>query len=131
MAFDFVFAIFPGILILTALLALFDIPVEAFTGLVRDLGIVVPPPVSVVVEENVVHALAASQSLFVLGIIGVIWPASASMSTTMTALNRAYATIERRRFWQRRVLSIVFVICMGLALVFLFNLVAFSEQIEH
>ena len=131
MAFDFVFAIFPGILILTALLALFDIPVEAFSGLVRDLGIVVPPPVSVVVEENVVHALAASQSLFVLGIIGVIWPASASMSTTMTALNRAYATIERRTFWQRRVLSIVFVICMGLALVFLFNLVAFSEQIEH
>lgn len=131
MAFDFVFAIFPGIIVLTMLLSLFDIPVEAFSGLVRDLGIVVPPPVAAVVEENVVHALETSQSLFVLGIIGVVWPASASMSTTMSALNRAYATIERRTFWQRRVLSIVFVICMGLALIFLFNLIAFSEQVEH
>ena len=130
MAFDFIFAIFPGIVILAALLALMDIPIESFGELTSDLGIVVPHPVAAVVAENILHVWETSQSLFFIGIIGVLWPASASMSTTMNALNRAYATIEQRTFWQRRVLSIVLVISMGLALIFLFNLIAFSEQVE-
>jgi membrane protein len=48
----------------------------------------------------------------------------------MSALNRAYDTTEQRSFWHRRILSVVLVVSLGMSLVFLFNLIVFSEQIE-
>ncbi len=131
MAFDFVFAVFPGILVLSAFLDVFGISPDAFSQLLDDLGIVVPMPLLNTVEDNIKHLVDSSQSLLVLGVLGVIWPASASMSTTMTALNRAFAIEEKRSFWQRRILSIFLVVAFGLALVFLFNLIVFSGQIER
>jgi uncharacterized BrkB/YihY/UPF0761 family membrane protein len=89
MAFDFVFTVFPGIIVLTALLALMDIPVEAFGSVLHDFGVVVPGPlieVIEVIEDNLKHAAGAPQSFFALGVLGVIWAASASMSTTISAL---------------------------------------------
>lgn len=131
MAFDFVFAIFPGIIVLTALLSLMDIPVEVFGLLLHDFGVVIPGPLIEVIEGNLTHAADTSQGLFVLGFLGVVWPASQSMSTTMSALNRAYDTSEDRTIWLRRSLSIVLIISLGLALVFLFNLIVFSEQADR
>ncbi len=131
MAFDFVFAIFPGILVLTTLLGALDVPVEAFTSLLHDMGVVVPEPLIRVVETNLRHASATSQSLFFLGILGVLWPASASMSTTMAALNRAYGTREGRTIFLRRSVSVILIIGFGLALVCLFNLIVFSEQFDR
>jgi len=128
MAFDFVFALFPSLLVLTTLLGILQIPVEAFEGLIRDLGMVVPEPLIRILVENLEHL--SSQSLVVLGALGIFWPASASMSTTMTALTRAYGASETRGFWVRRGLSLVLVISLGLSLVFLFNFIAFSEQVE-
>jgi membrane protein len=130
MAFDFVFAIFPGVIVLTALLVVMDIPVEAFGALLHEFGVVVPGPLIEVIEDNLIHAADAPQSFFVLGIVGIIWPASASMSTTMSALNRAYGTRENRTLWRRRLLSIVLIILLGLALVVLFNLIVFGEQVD-
>ena len=130
MAFDFVFAIFPGILILTTMLGLMHISPEDFSLVIEDLGIIVPGHFITIVEDNIKYLSSSSQSLFFIGILGVIWPASASMSTTMTAFNRAYGADEQRSFWQRRILSIVFVVGVGFSLVFLFNLIVFSEQIE-
>ena len=130
MAFDFVFAIFPGILVLTALLGVMDISPDAFRGMIESLGIVIPGPVLVIIEENVQHLWESSQSLFFIGILGVIWPASASMSTTMSALNRAYEVEEVRPFWKRRGLSLLLVISFGATLVFLFNLIVFGQQVE-
>ncbi|MFH1569328.1 MAG: YihY/virulence factor BrkB family protein [Gemmatimonadota bacterium] len=128
MAFDFVFAIFPGLLVLTTLLGILEIPLDAFNQLFRDLGIVVPGPVANIFVANIRHL--SSRSLFFLGIAGVIWPASASMSTTMAALTAAYGACESRGFWFRRGLSVILVISLGLSLVILFNLSAFSDQVE-
>ena len=130
MAFDFVFAVFPGILILTTLLGIMHISPEDFNRVFEDLGIIIPAHFLTIVEDNIKFLSSSSQSLFFIGILGVIWPASASMSTTMTALNRAYGVAEQRSFWQRRILSIVLVVGVGFSLIFLFNLIVFSEQIE-
>ena len=130
MAFDFVFAIFPGVLVLTGLLGVLHITPNAFTGMLETLGLLIPGPLLVDVEENIQHLWESSHRLFFIGILGVIWPASASMSTTMSALNRAYEVEEERPFWKRRVLSIILVISFGLSLIFLFNLIVFSEQVE-
>jgi len=131
MAFDFVFALFPGILVVVGFLSLLDISVEDFAQLVTDLGIVVPGPMGGIVTDNVQQLMSSSDSLFYLGILIVLLPASASMSTTMNALNRAYQVDESRSFWFRRILSIILILAMGIVMVFLFNLIAFSEQVEH
>ena len=130
MAFDFVFAVFPGILVVSTLLAVLEIPDHAFSGLMLDLGIVVPLPVMAIVEENVRHLARSSDGLFFLGIVGVVVPASASMSTTMAALNRAHGVFEGRSFWRRRGLSVVLVVSLGMSLVILFIISAFGDQVE-
>jgi len=130
MAFDFVFAVFPGILVISTLVAILEIPDNALGILMLDLGVVVPLPVVAIVEENLAHLARSSDRLFFLGVIGIVWPASASMSTTMSALNRAYGVVEGRSFWLRRGLSLVLVVSLGMSLVVLFNFSAFGGQVE-
>ena len=129
MAFDLVFAIFPCLLVLTALMVITGTPPDAFNQLIVELGIIIPLPLLAILEENLQHLWESYQSLFFFGILGVLGPASASMSTTMSALNRAYNVVEKRSFWRRRLLSLILVISMGSALVILFNLFVFGEQI--
>ena len=128
MAFDFIFAIFPGILVLTALLAFLGISSEDFIRVLESLGIVIPVPLLEAVEDNI--SFLSSQSLFVIGFLGVIWPASASMSTTMMALNRAYGVQEHRSFYKRRILSLALIVVLGISFVFFFNLIIFGEHVE-
>ena len=128
MAFDFVFTIFPGILFLMALLGILGISPEDFVQVLEILGIVVPVPLLEAIEENI--NFLSSQSLFVIGFLGVIWPASASMSTTTTALNRAYGVQEHRSFYKRRILSLVLIVVLGISFVFFFSLIVFGEHVE-
>ena len=128
MAFDFIFAIFPGILVLTALLAFLGISSEDFIRVLESLGLVIPVPLLEAVEDNI--SFLSSQSLFVIGFLGVIWPASASMSTTMMALNRAYGVQEHRSFYKRRILSLALIVILGISFVFFFNLMIFGEHVE-
>ncbi len=131
MAFDFVFAVFPAILVLSAFISTFGISPDDFARLLDDLGIVLPVAFIRIVEDNIEHLVESSQRLFLIGAIGIIWPASASMSTTMTALNRALGLVEKRSFWHRRILSLLLVMVFGLSLLALANLIVFSEQIEQ
>jgi len=64
---DFHFAIFPGIIVLTALFTVADIPVEAFGTLLHDFGVVLPGPVIDVVEDNLQHVANTPQSAGELG----------------------------------------------------------------
>lgn len=129
MAFDFTFAIFPGILVLTALLGILGISPEDFIQVLEILGIVILVPLLETIETNI-HVLS-SQSLFVIGVLGVVWPASASMSATMMALNRAYGVLEHRSFYRRRVLSLALVVVLGISFVFFFTLIVFGEHVER
>ena len=128
MAFDFVFAIFPGILVLTALLGILGISPENFIQVLKILGIVIPVPLLAAVEDNI--SFLSAQSLFVIGFLGVIWPASASMSTTMRVLNRAYGVQEHRSFYKRRILSLALIVVLGISFIFFFNLILFGEHVE-
>ena len=128
MAFDFVFAIFPGILVLTALLGFLGISSEDFIQVLEILGIVIPVPLLEAIEDNI--SFLSSQSLFVIGLLGVIWPASACMSTTMRGLNRAYGVQEHRSFYKRRILSLALIVVLGVSFVFFFNLIVFGEHVE-
>ena len=131
MAFDFVFALFPAVLVLAAFIEAFGLSPDEFALLIDDWGIVLPNPLMQVLEENLRHLVSSSEKLLVLGVVGVLVPASASMSTTMSALNRAVGAKEKRSFWQRRIFSVLIIIFLGLFLVALFNAIVFAEQFEN
>ena len=130
MAFDFVFALFPAVLILVAFIEAFGLSPDEFVVLIDEWGIVLPNPLMEVFEENLRHLASSSEKLLVVGLVGVLIPASASMSTTMTALNRAIGANEKRSFWQRRIFSVLMLIFIGLFLVGLFSAIVFAEQVE-
>ena len=80
-------------------------------------------------KEGIIE-MTTNPSYIIIGIVGVVWSASASMSTTMTVLNRALALKEMRSFTQRRILSFGLVLVFGVSLFALTNLMVFSEQID-
>lgn len=131
MAFDFVFAFFPSLLVLAAFIEAFGLSPQEFSLLIDDWGIVLPNPLMQVFEDNLRHLVSSSEKLLVIGIVGVLVPASASMSTTMSALNRAIGAKEKRSFWHRRIFSVLILIFLGLFLVMLFNAIVFAEQVEN
>jgi membrane protein len=115
---------------LTALLGVLGVSPDSLSNALSGLGVVVPGPVMQVLAENAQHVWGSSHGLLFLGIVGVLWPASASMTTTMSALNRAYGVEEKRSFWRRRILSILLLLGFGVALVVVFNALVFSRPLE-
>ena len=131
MAFDFVFALFPSVLVLAAFIEAFGLSPDEFALLLDDWGIVLPAPLMQVFEENLRYLVNSSEKFLVIGIVGVLIPASASMSTTMSALNRILCAKEKRSFWHRRIFSVLMLIFLGLFLVTLFTATVFAEQVEY
>ena len=56
MAFEMVFAIFPCLLVLTALMVITGTPPEAFNQLIVELGIIIPPPLLAIVEARIAQS---------------------------------------------------------------------------
>ena len=131
MAFDFVFALFPSVLVLAAFIEAFGLSPDEFALLLDDWGIVLPAPLMQVFEENLRYLVNSSEKFLVIGTVGVLIPASASMSTTMSALNRILCAKEKRSFWHRRIFSVLMLIFLGLFLVTLFTATVFAEQVEY
>ena len=66
----------------------------------------------------------SSQSLLFVGILALLWPASASLSTTMAALNRGDGGLRKGAQYSCADLTVIVIVGLGLALVVLFNLIS-------
>ena len=131
MAFDFAFSIFPAALFTAALIGLMGITPEFVTRMLDVLGILIPPMLRSLVDENIRYMVAASsQKLLTLGLVGALWAASSAISATMKALNRAYGVVETRGFFHRRSLSVGLLFGAGLATAVSFNLLILGHWIE-
>src|SRR5438309_10147822 len=125
LAYYFIFALFPALLFLTALLGL--LPVR---GLIeRVLGCVtrvLPPESAALVRRTLGQTLAgASTSLLSLGALGALWAAAAGMVALIDALNVAHGAVEARSWWARRLVALI--LTVGLALFVLTALVSVSS----
>src|SRR5205807_2269747 len=89
LAYYFIFALFPALLFLTALLGLLPVPglMERLLGYVTR---VLPPESAALVRRTLGQTLAgASTSLLSLGALGALWAAAAGMVALIDALNVA------------------------------------------
>ena len=69
MAFDFAFAVFPALFVLSAFIGAFGIAPEDFSRLLDYLGIILPLVFIEIVEDNIEHLVDSSQSF----VYRIIW----------------------------------------------------------
>jgi membrane protein len=114
-----VLALFPGLIVLVAILGLVGQHPEttnALLDIVRDVG-----PASAVDTfrgpiEGVVKSNSGAGALLGVGLLLAIWSASGYIGAFMRAMNAIYEVEEGRPFWKRRPLQVVITIAMVLLL---------------
>lgn len=114
LAYYFLFALFPFLVFLAALLAYIPIP-DLFERIVALLGEFVPAEVMRQIEGNIEQLLSQPRGgLLSTAILGAIWISSSGFVAVSLSLNRAYGVREQRPFWKVRGLAIL--LTVGLAL---------------
>lgn len=114
LAFYFLFALFPALLFIVALMGY--LPIEnAFGELLVALSRVAPHELIALLRDQLVQSAEGSHGgLLTLGIVGAIWSSSAAMVAIIDALNGTYNVSEWRPWWQRRVVAILLTLALAL-----------------
>jgi membrane protein len=106
LSYYFLFALFPTLLFLAALLGMAGTP-HLMEELMSYGASVLPPEVSALLSRTLAEVVAgAGGGALSVGIIGVLWAASRGARSVIVALNVVYA-VERSRPWWRRQLAAV------------------------
>jgi len=112
LAYYFLFALFPALLFLTALLGLLPIP-SLMDRLMEYVTRALPPDAASVTQKTLREIVRGARSgLLSLGVLGALWAASNGMASIISALNAVYDVPETRPFWKHKALAI------GLTLLF-------------
>ena len=112
LAYYFLFALFPALLFLTALIGLLPIP-HLMDRLMEYLSTALPPDAASVTQKTLREIVrGAHGGLLSIGVLGALWAASNGMASIITALNGVYGVRETRPFWKYRLVAI------GLTLLF-------------
>jgi membrane protein len=106
LSYYFVFALFPGLLFLTALFGL--LPTENLMEELLAYAAQVLPSESVALIEGILHEVVRGANLRLLsfGVLASLWTASLGMVSVMSALNLALEVTDPRPWWKRRLIAI-------------------------
>jgi membrane protein len=112
LAYYFLFAIFPLLLCLTALLGMFAVPGSLVRGaMTQYLGAVLPPSASGLVETGLHQVVTGSSATKLsFGLVIALWSASTGMSAIIDGLNLAYGSRKTRPWWREKLLAIALTI---------------------
>ncbi|TMK68511.1 MAG: YihY/virulence factor BrkB family protein [Actinobacteria bacterium] len=106
LSYYFLFALFPSLLFLAALLGMLPIPglMERLMGYVRET---LPGDASSVIEKTLAEIVRGSRgSLVSIGVLIALWSGSNGMGSVIVALNVAYDVKDARPWVLRRLLAI-------------------------
>jgi len=114
LAFYFLLALFPALLLLVSLLAY--LPVEGtFAAMLTRLETFLPQDALRLVRGEVDKLLQGSgESLVTVAIAGAIWSSSSAMTAVITTLNRAYDIEEFRPWWKMRLLAVALSLALAI-----------------
>ena len=130
LAFFFLLAVFPFLLLLTTLLPYVTQP-EALNRLIAVLQPVVPPRAMSLVQGNL-HTLLTykREGLLSLSAVALLWSASAGFAAVIEGLNVAYEVPESRPFWKARLMAIGLTLVLGLMALVSTVLLVFGERLS-
>jgi membrane protein len=117
LSYYFFLALFPGLIVLSALLgSIFT--TDLFGWVLVTMGRLLPPETMQVVFSVLADVLSAHRrAWFSLGMLGMLWVATAAFDALIEALNIAYDLKDDRPMWKTRLLALGLAgICGGLFL---------------
>src|SRR5437762_594649 len=108
LAYYFLFALFPALLFLTALIGLLPIP-HLLDRLMEYVSQALPVDAASVTQKTLREIIGGAHGgLLSIGVLGALWAASNGMSSIITALNAVYDVPEMRPFWKRKALAMAY-----------------------
>ena len=129
LAYYFLFALFPALLFLTALIGLLPIP-HLMDRLMEYLSTALPPDAASVTQKTLREIVrGAHGGLLSIGVLGALWAASNGMASIITALNAVYGVRETRPFWKYRLVAIGLTLLFSVFILSALVLVVFGPKI--
>jgi len=107
LAFQALFSIFPFIIVLIALLGLFDM-MFFFNWVREQMSLLLPHEAMEQVDLVIEEVQEPRGGLLSIGLIVALWVASGAMRSTINALNVVYKVKDARPFWKLYPLSIIY-----------------------
>lgn len=113
LAYYLLFAMFPFLLFLAALLAYVPIP-DLLDRIIAVLSGLLPEQAMAQVEGNVERLVTEARGgLLTFGIVAALWSASIGFAAISRSLNRVYGVRDQRPFWKRRAIAVLMTVGLG------------------
>ncbi len=128
LSYSALFAIFPFIIFLVALLGFLHIP-QFFTWILDQARSALPIDAYQRVEDVVTQIQNQPQrGVLSFGILAALWAASSGVRALMGALNVAYGVEETRHWWKRYIISVVYTLALVILLIAAAGLMLLGPQ---
>jgi membrane protein len=129
LSYYFLFAIFPALLFLTALLGVLPVP-QLMDQLVSQANQVLPGDAASVLTKTLAEVQrGGTAGLVSVGALLALWAASSGMASVMSALNVAYEVDEPRPWWKRRLIAVLLTVGFSLFTITALLLLVFGPRI--
>ena len=129
LAYYLLFAVFPFLLFLTALLGFLPIP-NLMERLLAGLAMVVPGEAVTLLQDNIRQLVTAQKGgLLSFGILAALWSSSSAVVAITAALNQAYDVEEGRPWWKVRGIALLLTMGLSLFLLLAMVLLLFGPQL--
>lgn len=129
LSYYFLFALFPALLFMTALLSYLPLAglQERLLAYAADM---LPPAAALTLERTLAEIVNARRGgLVSVGVLATLWAGSAGMVSVMTAMNVVYGIEERRPWWRRRLLAIALTLGFSVFIIAALVLMVFGPRI--
>jgi membrane protein len=129
LAYYFVFALFPTLLFLAALLGMFPLP-GLMDRLIGYIDEALPPDAASVVHKTVGEIIRnARGGLLSIGALAALWASASGVDSMISALNVAYGVEDKRPWWKRRLIAVALTLGFGVFILLALVLLVFGGQI--
>jgi len=128
LSYSALFALFPFLIFLIALLGFLHIP-QFFTWLLEQAQAAFPQEAYTYVSDTITQIQNQPHGgLLSFGIIAALWSASSGVRSVMNAMNVAYEVKETRPIWKRYLLSVVYTLGFAILLILAAALMILGPQ---
>ena len=129
LSYYFLFALFPALLFLVALLSYLPLAgvQERLLAYASDM---MPPAAAMTLEKTLGEIVNARRGgLLSLGVLATLWASSNGMASLMSTLNAVWGVSEARPWWQRRLLAVLLTIGFSFFVIAAMVLMVFGPRI--
>jgi membrane protein len=129
LSYYFIFALFPALLFLTALLGMLPFP-DLMNRLMAYVEQALPGDAASMIHKTVGEIIAGSKgSLISIGALAALWAASGGVASMMTALSITYDVEDQRPWWKRRLIAIALTFALALLMLSAVVLLVFGGAV--